>query len=761
MAPMGPAAEGILQHHAGGSHVKMTRSDNQVVALPSGCKVQILQEAGARVMVAFNSAKGMMEGWIDAGNVQRQAGGYMAAAAGPAPMPAMAPAPGSPYAAPGAPGAPSMGIARQAEGHPTVVLRAAPQTGAEVMQVANGTRLEILCEDANGNMLVSFQGQQGWARSRNIQKLAPPVAQVSGVMGLMSQNLNQSVTPADVQADINLQHELLNVARDGNDWDTVKRMLKAHPEHINCQPPKHDGTRRWSVLHQAAMFGEVDAVTFLLEQDADVTLTSFDGKTALDVADRSVLPLLQAHKPKPPCIYGEASFVMEPDHRNNFWHPKGAEKRIMRSAANTRERFGAGEWELNVSGNLLDGKWVRLDEHFLGDAALSAVVLERRVQSKCLLFLNDVTMKAKRNNRSETITCEVEVDMISCYCSIPEKGELGRPLLLGIRRVSTSGAPQYPPGEGHDHPFYRVSIELKRNPNEWLTQEFFFSAFEQAIQASNPDFNFAAYDIQRMFNQTFNEDWFGKTAKDCQVERRGGVLYRPPYGWKRFALDVSKYGEDSTWMGMRGEPGEWAVAYHGTAMDIIPLIIKNGFRVGGGQGAAYTLDVRTNRPVGSGVFCTPNITTVEIYAHGGYDGGSEQRKMPQPLADPATGDKHTLLFALQCRVRPEAIRRPERHFSINNDEEIMGIDGVFEWVINNPEDIRPYAILVKEKNPADHRTLYDLIHPAGPPDCQPGHHKWNRDHKPLPFGSFDHLPGRNGTNEQIQASYMQAQKIVR
>ena len=27
----------------------------------------------------------------------------------------------------------------------------------------------------------------------------------------------------------------------------------------------------------------------------------------------------------------------------------------------------------------------------------------------------------------------------------------------------------------------------------------------------------------------------------------------------------------------------------------------------------------------------------------------------------------------------------------NNDEEIMGIDGVFEWVVENPADVRPYA----------------------------------------------------------------------
>ena len=32
---------------------------------------------------------------------------------------------------------------------------------------------------------------------------------------------------------------------------------------------------------------------------------------------------------------------------------------------------------------------------------------------------------------------------------------------------------------------------------------------------------------------------------------------------------------------MAGEDGEWAVAYHGTAMKTVPLIIDNGFRAGG------------------------------------------------------------------------------------------------------------------------------------------------------------------------------------
>merc|ERR1712232_131459 len=195
-------------------------------------------------------------------------------------------------------------------------------------------------------------------------------------------------------------------------------------------------------------------------------------------------------------------------------------------------------------------------------------------------------------------------------------------------------------------------------------------------------------------------------------------------------------------MRMRGGEGEWAVAYHGTAMQVVPLIIKNGFIVGKGQGAVDAPDVRTGAKCGKGIFCTPNLTTVECYANGNEDGGSEQKEAA------ATVDGHTLFFALQCRVRPGAIRRPERHFAKNNDEEVMGIDGTFEWVINRPEDIRPYGVLVRSKEGSDHRTLGSLINGDA----------WNREHKPLPRGHFDRIPGCGATKHELDRSFAHARR---
>lgn len=288
------------------------------------------------------------------------------------------------------------------------------------------------------------------------------------------------------------------------------------------------------------------------------------------------------------------------------------------------------------------------------------------------------------------------------------------------------------------------SQNKKRTQDTYLTNGFFFNAFCQAVQQNKGKIDF---EERELFDFRYNEAW--PMDQDVNTERRGGVLYRAPRGWKRFALNVKGRYPDDDWLRMDGSPDEWAVAYHGTAMSIVPLIVRGGFRVGTGQGAKHSKDVRTGGDVGCGVFCSPNLTTVECYANGSEDGGSESKDKAA-----ATVDGHTLFFALQCRVRPSAIRRPDRHFARNNDEEVMGIDGVFEWIINNPDDIRPYGILVRDKNTCDHRRLGELIGKVG------GEHRWNIEHKPLPIGSFDHIPGRHADPQQIQDSYLRAVKAL-
>jgi len=247
--------------------------------------------------------------------------------------------------------------------------------------------------------------------------------------------------------------------------------------------------------------------------------------------------------------------------------------------------------------------------------------------------------------------------------------------------------------------------------DDWLTDDFFFKAFCRAVQDGGGKIDFSAEDL---FDFRFTQDFRG-FLKD-RLERRGGVLYQSPRGWKRFAIKTKDYKDGNTWMRMDGADGEWAVAYHGTPFNVVPKIIKEGFRLGSMQGADAegSLDIRNNKKVGRGVYCTPNLQVVECYSN-----GEEQHKPAVKLGG------HTLFFAFQCRVRPGAIRRPIRSFAPNNDEEQMGIDGVFEWVINDPKDIRPYGILVREADASSHRDILELIR------------TWKSEHQPKCKGAFE------------------------
>jgi hypothetical protein len=75
------------------------------------------------------------------------------------------------------------------------------------------------------------------------------------------------------------------------------------------------------------------------------------------------------------------------------------------------------------------------------------------------------------------------------------------------------------------------------------------------------------------FLSTFNLDpqYFDpKGDKDFSVlnpqgKKRGSFPYYPPYLFKRFGLNVSgRYDNgNDRWLEKNGNPGEWAVAYHG------------------------------------------------------------------------------------------------------------------------------------------------------------------------------------------------------
>ena len=141
---------------------------------------------------------------------------------------------------------------------------------------------------------------------------------------------------------------------------------------------------------------------------------------------------------------------------------------------------------------------------------------------------------------------------------------------------------------------------------------------------------------------------------------RGGLEYKRPCGWQRYALKVDDKYENTDWLGSSGKSKgdkEWAVAYHGTKIYCAEPIAKEGLKPG------------KNNRYGIGVYCTPNIYTAEIYA--------------EIFKSPITGKKYKIVF--QNRVRPSALIRCKSK---------GGPDDY--WYVEDGKDIRPYGICIKE-----------------------------------------------------------------
>ena len=185
-----------------------------------------------------------------------------------------------------------------------------------------------------------------------------------------------------------------------------------------------------------------------------------------------------------------------------------------------------------------------------------------------------------------------------------------------------------------------------------------------------------AFDIS-MFDPRGN-----KTFSDTQERHNVGPpgrtqTYLSPAGWTRYGLKVlKKYSNRDNWLEPFGDPGNWYRAFHGTGrasaddfnkskqsfekrfapVDAMASIHKTGFR---------KARIRAH---GAGVYCSPDPTFPER----GYVGAVE--------CDTQQGKK-SFKCMLQVAVNPDGV-------TFTEDAKI--------WVVPNPEDIRPYGILIKE-----------------------------------------------------------------
>lgn len=147
---------------------------------------------------------------------------------------------------------------------------------------------------------------------------------------------------------------------------------------------------------------------------------------------------------------------------------------------------------------------------------------------------------------------------------------------------------------------------------------------------------------------------------------RGGLPYLRPIGWQRFGLRVAERFPNGDWLAQDGRPGEWAVAYHGTAAySVRPIAEAAKLRIGGRSGVART----HGATFGDGVYCAPHVEHAAFFA--------------EVVATPTSDGMRHFQVVFQCRVRPGS-------YEVHND----GLGDIF--VVRSEADIRPYGILLGE-----------------------------------------------------------------
>lgn len=241
--------------------------------------------------------------------------------------------------------------------------------------------------------------------------------------------------------------------------------------------------------------------------------------------------------------------------------------------------------------------------------------------------------------------------------------------IMPLKQLDANGG-QVNPEPGALHPWYEHVVRIKEKDVDWLNNQWFWEAFSGCLRKKGHEVPETPHEF---FDFRYNVDYRNWDGPDH--EERGGVIYNYPKGWKRFAVRVkNRFGDDNSWLRLDGHEGEWAVAFHGTTYEALVPILEGGLIAGRAQVYERKSDVRTGQTIGRGVYCTPSISVAQAYASSRT--GEGQFSL----------DGKSALFVVTCRIKPSAIKRCQDE---NKDS------GAY-WVINDPKDIRPYGVLVKE-----------------------------------------------------------------
>ena len=157
-----------------------------------------------------------------------------------------------------------------------------------------------------------------------------------------------------------------------------------------------------------------------------------------------------------------------------------------------------------------------------------------------------------------------------------------------------------------------------------------------------------------------------------EEQKRGGMVYNQPSNkWVRVGLSVlGKYdNRNNDWLMMNGNPGEWAVGYHGSSLTGNKGIASERL-LKPGSGQAYENDIdmnplstRKGKQCGKGSYFASDIETPVEW---GY-------------SKPINGR----YCVFQVRLKPSQVRIPETMTQYR--------------IINNPKYARPFGICIKEE----------------------------------------------------------------
>ena len=173
-----------------------------------------------------------------------------------------------------------------------------------------------------------------------------------------------------------------------------------------------------------------------------------------------------------------------------------------------------------------------------------------------------------------------------------------------------------------------------------------------------------------LLSPNYDYDFTDKTDDGTTFER-GGRTYSRPYGWYRYALNVSqKYG-DNIWLGDGGTrtestPGEWPVSFHGTNKDSVSGIAEQG----------YLLSMSRREVYGRGIYSSPSIEVAEIFADKFIYRSEEYKVIFQNRVN---------LDGLKV-IPADRIRHDRGCSDVKDDY----------WIQTREDYIRPYGICVKK-----------------------------------------------------------------